>query len=193
VLEDLFLDNVWIAVGAWAVLYVGDYALTIVGARLHRRHANEHIVFSRGYELNPVFERDVSRLRIVSPRFVVILVATSGLLYLIGYMSRSIPEMFVFVLGALLLVEVAIHIRHVKNIVLFRSLAREGAVEGRISYARWLSYRVSATEMLAFAVLYVLSYFLSASLFFLGGATTCLLVALKHIVLAARERSRSKG
>jgi hypothetical protein len=186
VLIDSIEHNVWLGIGIWVVLYVGDYTLTIIGAKLYRRGARQFFTFERGYELNPVFRRDIEKLRYLSPRFVFFLCITSILMLIIWRLSRPFPQLFTFLMGALILIEVSIHIRHLRNIALFRLVAQKDAVKGHISYAGWLSYRISAIELLTFAGLYLIVYVLTDSLFFLGGVATCLVTCLKHLLYSRR-------
>ncbi|HEV8571726.1 MAG TPA: hypothetical protein VGR49_01595 [Actinomycetota bacterium] len=69
---DALVDNVWVAVLAWAVLFTLDYALTLRGARLARA-AGLHIAFHGGYELTPIYREDVAALRRMSPRLAAVL------------------------------------------------------------------------------------------------------------------------
>jgi hypothetical protein len=185
-LIDIIQRNVWLSMGIWAILYIGDYTLTIIGAKLYRRSAKQFFTFEKGYELNPVFRQDIKKLRYFSPRFVIFLFITAILILIIWRLSRPFPQLFTFIMGALVLIEVNIHIRHLRNIVLFRLVAQGGAVQGHISYAGWLSYRISAIELFTFAGLYLIVFFLTDSVFFLGGAATCLVTCLKHLWYSRR-------
>jgi hypothetical protein len=190
-LIDILVNNVWISVGIWALLYIGDYAFTIIGAKLYQGGANRYYTFEMGYELNPVFQKDIAKLRYFSPRFVLFLITTSILILIIWRLSRPFPQLFIFLIGALILAEVSIHTRHMRNIALFRFVKQEGAVGGHISYSRWLSYRVSALEIFSFAVLYLIIYFLTERIFFLGGVATCSITGIKHLFLS-RKAVRQK-
>jgi hypothetical protein len=72
-MRDLFLLSPWPGTIAWAVIYISDYVLTITCARLYRRNLASKIVFQGSFELNPIFQRDVDSLKIVSPRFLLFL------------------------------------------------------------------------------------------------------------------------
>src|SRR5712691_6755868 len=96
--------NLWYALALWIVLYCLDYALTLVGARLFRRNAGAFVLMDNSYELTPYYQKDIANLRLISPRFILMLVVTTSLLAFIGYFA---PEtgiglaVFEFILGAL--------------------------------------------------------------------------------------------
>jgi hypothetical protein len=186
---ELLVRNVWVVLGIWSLLYISDYALTIIGAKLHRRGACAHFAFEKGYELNPLFQKDIELLRYLSPRFILMLFITCFLIWLVhALLWKSIPNLYAFLVGAYLFVELCIHFRHVKNIFLFR-YAKEGkGVRGKIEYSRWLSFRLSAVEFICFSGLFVISFIITGSYFLLGGAVTCFLNGLKHAILAGKER-----
>jgi hypothetical protein len=182
-----FLGNhVWAGIALWVFLYIGDYALTIIGAKQYQAGAKEYFHFERGYELNPLFQKDVAMFRYFSPRFALFLITTCILILVIWFLSRPYPPLFTFLMGALVLLQVSVHLRHLRNIFLFRLVVQRGGVQGRISYAAWFSYKVSSLELFSFAGFYVLIFLLTGSVFFLGGAVTCLFAGVKHLVFSRK-------
>jgi len=193
---DYMTDQPWAAVAAWAVLYVLDYTLTIVGAALVEKGAGRHVVFEEGYELTPFFQKDVSLLRRLSPRFLGMLVLSclilGGLWFLFVRLENARP-VFEFILGLYLLVELVILIRHMNNLCLFRRLKASEGVEGSIRYARWLSLRVSSGQFLTFCVCFIMLWLLTGRWFFAGGVLGCLFMGLQHLSRSSRERARASG
>jgi len=188
---DYLIDNAWLAIGLWIMLYTSDYVLTITTARMYQGGANQHIHYEKGIELTPVHQRDVSRLRWISPRFIAILVLTSAALWLLWESlvgSGYDRQMFAFVLGAWVLLEAAVHMRHFRNLFIFCYLKHSQGVEGQIRYKTWLSYRMSVVDMLGFAGLYLFLFFLFGEQFILGGAVACCATAVYHWILGARAR-----
>jgi hypothetical protein len=188
---DHLIDNAWLAIGLWIALYISDYILTIATGRLYQGGASQHVLYEKGIELTPLHQRDVSRLRWISPRFIAILVLTSAALWLLwgslvgsGYGRQT----FALVLGAWTLLEAAVHVRHFRNLFTFCYLKHSQGVEGQIRYKTWLSYRMSAVDMLAFTGLYLFLFFLFDEQFILGGAVACCVTAVYHWVLGARAR-----
>lgn len=54
---------------------------------------------------------------------------------------------YLLYLGMFLLLEVAVHLRHFRNIFLIHEIQKNGGADGQISYQKWFSYRVSAFEL----------------------------------------------
>jgi len=173
-------------------MYISDYYLTIYGARLYQTHARRYFVFEGSYELTPYFQEDINALRNLSPRFILSLMVTWVLLFLVwllGVWFLQVPETFSLVIGALILVEAVVHIRHFRNIFLFRLTMRDDTgLTGKIEYAKWVTLRLSSVEMVSFAVLFLLIFLATGSWFFLGGALRTFVEGVKHIRLARRAR-----
>ena len=188
-LQQLFIDNIVFALIIWGFIYLGDYYLTLYGARLYVANGKEHLSIQGSYELTPTFQKDVDRLRLVSPRFFAFVVLSSALIFCIWFLSVQIlamPEFYLFLLGGLMLREAVIHIRHWRNITTFRLAAHPNAMQGMIGYSKWTSYRMSATELLSFAVLYLLIGLTVGSWFLFGGAFACMVLSIQHQLLARR-------
>jgi len=193
---DYLTGNLWISMTAWAVMYVLDYYLTVAGAALAAGGADRHVVFEKGYELTPYFQRDVSLLRRLSPRFLTMLLLSclimGGLWFLFVRLENARP-VFELVLGLYLLVELVIFIRHMSNLCLFRHLKASEGVEGSIRYARWLSLKLSAGQFLTYAGCFIMLWLLTGRWFFVGGVLGCLFVGLQHLSQSKRERTPASG
>jgi hypothetical protein len=186
-LPDIFFNNLWPGMVAWSILYVSDYALTITCAHLYRAGANEKIVFEGSYEITPYFQNDINSLRLISPRFLAMLLLSTSLLVLMWVLTRqSQPQFYQFVLGSMILLELTIHVRHLRNFFLFRSINYTDAVRGRIEYSRALMLRMSSLECFVFSGLYLVLFMFTQSWFILGGVAGLFSLAVKHRRLAAK-------
>ncbi len=171
----------------WSVLYISDYYLTLACARLYRGGVHEKIVLEGSYEITPYFQSDIDSLRKISPRFLVAFLWSLTLLGTMWWLStQSLAVIYESVLGAMLSLEAAIHIRHFRNLFLFRASAAADDVRGRIEYSRHLMLRMSAVELSTFAGLFALTFVFTQSWFALGGSLSCLVTAGKHLKLAKR-------
>jgi len=132
----------------------------IVGGILYCRGASDHFVFEGSYEINPFYQRDIDALRAWSPRFLTML--TVNVLFLWTVWSWSISDfdsgLYLIVLGSLLLTELVVHIRHVRNWFLFRTIVRLGGIRGRIEYPRRVMLTMSSLEILSFAGLFTVIF-----------------------------------
>lgn len=170
-LQDLLVRNVWLSLVIWGITYVSDYYLTLCSARLYITNLKEQIVFGGSYELTPQFQKDVDALRVFRPRFVLILLLSAIGIFLIWALAVvfiDVPQLFALAMGGAIFRELAVHARHVRNIVLFRA-ARGGGISGRIEYARWLTLRLSAAELLTLGGLF-LAAFLAAGVIWFSAA-----------------------
>ena len=176
----------------WVILYISDYYLTIYSARGFREIGR--FQFEGSYELTPQFQKDVDALKPVSARHIGLLVLCSILIVLLWWViirQLASPWLYNLYLGLFLLVEVAVHLRHLRNVFLIREIRRHGGVEGQISYRKWFSYRVSAFEFYLIGTLFLMVAILSFSSFFLGGALVCFGTGLKHSRLAKKAKAAS--
>ena len=167
----------------WAALFVSDMNLTMVCARLYKSGVREHMVFEGSYELTPLYQRDVDAQRRFSPRFLAVLAVMCGLLGLFWTVTVGAgvaPLAYEMVLGMLILLQLTIHVRHLRNYFLFRSILAGGAVTGRLEYRRPAILAHSATELFCFAFLYAVVAVVTTNAFVAGGALACALVATKH-------------
>jgi len=183
-MADMLFGSSWLGPLLWAAVYISDYRMTLTCARMYQ--AQQAIVFEGSYEITPLFQADVNALRRLSPRFVIALVAGTACLAVMQHTSfnSGSSTLYAGALGALLLLQSAVHLRHFRNWFLFRNIK---AVQGRVFYPRGLMLQASAIELLGFAVLYLTLFLLTASIFILGGAMACGALAFNHYRLAQRH------
>jgi len=190
--QSLLPNNLWFPTIVFGLLYLGDYYLTLAGARLYRRRVEQFLAFEGGYELTPIFQKDIDQLRWFSPQFFARLVIAMMVIPVFGYLSiqlLEIPDLFVFLVGALCLRELAVYIRHAQNIFFFQQVHDANILRMRVEQPRWLTYRLSAVQFLSFAVLFIVLALVANPFLFLGGALGCLVVALQHWVLGRKVTS----
>ena len=195
-LEQLLTDNLWLASLVWALSYYSDFVLTMHTARLYHAKAREHLDFGGSFELTPAYQADVDRLRRWSPRFWLALLLSMialGLVWVLSVVVLGLPALFAFLIGALLLRQAAVHMRHARNLVLFRAARDTTDLTGHLAYARPLVYKLSAAEFAAFAALFLLLAAVAGSWFLLGGAVSCANTGLQHWRLAQYARMASNS
>jgi hypothetical protein len=91
-------------------------------------------------------------------------------------------------LGMFILLEVAVHLRHLRNVFLIQEVRKNDGVDGQISYRKWFSYRVSAFELYVYFGLFLMVAALASSPFFLGGAIMCFATGFKHNRMAKKAK-----
>ena len=171
-LDEFLIGHIWTGPALYATLYCSDYVLTMRCVRLLRSGADRHFGYEI-YELNPLFQKDVAQLRRFSPRFVVALVLTclgfAGVWAMVSQLSPPIWDLYRWFLGALVLGQVAVHLRHFNNLAVFWHARDSRGYQGKINVATWLSYRLSALQLLAFAAVYLFLFAMNFNWFFAGG------------------------
>jgi len=112
------IQNIWLILAVWSILYVADYYLNLVYVKNYRRYLQAHILHEGSPELTPKFQKDVDQLRLISPRFLFNLILTNVLLYILWWCTVILEEPSIFSLaaGGCLLLEVTIHLRHWRNL-----------------------------------------------------------------------------
>ena len=181
--------NPWYGLILWIILYVSDYYLTLNSARGFREIGQ--FQFEGSFELTPQFQKDINQLRPVSRLHITMLVLSSLVLLLVWWITRFnvyLEWAYLLYLGMFLLLEVAVHFRHFRNIFLIRDIRRSGGVDGQITYRRWFMYQNSANELYLTATLFLLVAVLTYSLFFLGGAIACYGTGFRHSRLAKKAK-----
>ena len=103
--------------------------------------------------------------------------------------GQSQSKFYELVFGIMILVELIIHVRHLRNLLPFRAINYTDAVRGRIEYSRALMLRMSSFECLTFSGLFFLLFAFTQSWFILGGAIGSLALAAKHRRLASKLTS----
>ena len=180
----------WYGIILWVVLYTSDYDLTLYCARGFREIG--HFQFEGSFELTPQYQKDIDHLRPISRLHMILLLVYSLLILVVWWITRLsiyLEWSYPLYLGMFLLLEVAVHLRHLRNMALIQEIKKNGGVEGQISYKKWFSYRISARELYIYAMLFLLIALLTYSLFFLGGAIMCYGTGFKHSRLAKRAKS----
>jgi hypothetical protein len=189
-METWLATSPWPGVVLWIILYISDYYLTIYSVRGFREIG--HFQFEGSFELTPQYQKDIDVLKPVSRLHITLLFLYSLLIVFIwGLTKYSVYFQWTYLLylGMFLVLEIAVHLRHLRNISLIRAIRKNGGVEGQISYRKWFTYTISAFEFYIFSVLFLLIAALTYSLFFLGGAIMCFGTGFKHSRLAKKAKS----
>lgn len=189
------LQNIWLTLTVWGLIYLADYYLTIFSAAKIRGPMQAYVRYEGSYELTPEFQKDVDKLRLFSPQFLIRWLLSLPLIYLMWWLSvveLENPAFFEFLVGALILREIVVHLRHARNLFQF-FLTKRGGLTGRLEYRRWLVLKISSAEIFSFGVMYLFLAFFLQSWFFGGGVFGCWIVAVQHWRLAGKTVKASRG
>jgi len=192
-LVDFLLGSPWPGLFIWAAIYISDYTMTLICARMYKAGVKEKLVFEGSYEITPYFQADIDSLKVISTRFLFALVlalVALGFVWWLTVQSEE-PGLYHFLLGAMISIQLVVHMRHWRNFFLFRAMIANDDIRGHIEYPRALMLRLSCKEWLTFSALFFLLFAFTQSWFILGGVFGCLSLALKHWKLARKATPTS--
>ncbi len=191
-LKELFIDRIELVLALWAILYISDYYLTVWAARLYRSSTSSHISIEGSLEITPYFREDIDAARLISTRFLRVLVLSLLVVtfaWIITVRTLGAKRIFEAILGGFFLLEATAHIRHIRNIALMRQVRRNQGLKGKIEYPRWLSLEISAIELSGFSFLFLVISVFTRAYFFAGGALTCLLTGMGHLLWSRKSKA----
>ena len=133
--EGMLVQNLWLWLLLWFLAYLSDYYMTLYGARLYKDQGPAHLVIQGSYELTPSHQKAIDALKPYSPRFLGLLALSGlgiGLVWLLSVVVLEAAWPFSLLMGGLLLREAAVHLRHFRNLALFRAARHPGALAGLV-------------------------------------------------------------
>jgi len=188
-LIDLLVASPWLVAATWAVLSIFDFTATMLYSRAYREFLSATVQYERGVEMNPLFEKDVQKVRWFSPRYIFLML---GVTLLIGFTGSWLPpQTFEIVAGTVILLLLVVDLRHIENLsfVWFLKSDPEG-FKGKIEQSYKLSQRRVAVYSFNTGILYLIVFLLTGRVFFVGGTIVSVLLALRHFLLSRRKLSK---
>jgi hypothetical protein len=92
----------------------------------------------------------------------------------IGLMRQlNRPDIFLFMLGGLVLYLLADGLIEFRRVMLFRSAQRGEGIRGQVIFSKRQVWMQNILELYGFVILYLLIFLMGGGWFFLGGAVTC--------------------
>ncbi len=171
----------------WAKLHVLDRALVLRAVRPHE--ADQQSAGQFRSETSPA-ARAIPRRR--GRSFWTTTLAGAFILCAIQRAAAAVhlPEPYLFVLGALVLLEVPLLLRHV-YVLAQRDLIARGAITGHVEYAPWAAHDFAAVEFLAFASVLAAASVIAREWFVVGGVASCIVTGLDEARKGSAERRRA--
>jgi hypothetical protein len=173
-------NSPWPGTALAVAAYVLSYFLGLRAARLYRDGAQARLVYRDGFPFEREYLATLARGRPVSGRFaaiVLVLAAALPLAWEATVRRLAVPELFAALVGGLVLMEAADCLEHVRSAVLLRHARSGEHVSGRLELSNRVVFSLRYAELYALAVMFGLSFFVSGSWFFAGGALGCLVAA----------------
>src|SRR5258706_5542741 len=158
----------WPGVVLWIILYISDYYLTIYSARGLKEIG--HFQTEGSFELTPQYQKDIDALKPISKRHITLLILYSLVLLVLWWVFDRLlffPWAYRLYLGMFLLLEIAVHIRHLRNVFIVREVRKNGGVEGPVKNRELFSYKLFAAELFSFNGLVLIASLFAFISFFL--------------------------
>jgi hypothetical protein len=182
-MEGLLIDQVWIAIILCVILYVADYYLGLYEAYLYHGYVQPYIIFSGSYEGYERLTEPGKGKWAPSISFLIVLLVTSLGIYAgwVAFVKQFVrPEIFLLILGGLILFKAASALIRFRAISLFRFTRYPGEIKGKIVYSRHLTSTLRYLDFYGFTLLYLMLLFIQGGWFLLGGILTCFIAARRH-------------
>lgn len=179
-IDSLLTSSVWFPLGAALLLHALDAWLSMVERYNYHSGARLVIFMPEQYPLEKLFRPAAGIIQFWDRRTTLFLIGVAlvvPLSYYVFVIRESAPWVFVFLMGGLLLYEVAECMRLGRMLTLFRAARDRQGVEGYLSVPRWLTANLFVIDLYSFGLLYLLFFFGTGSMFFLGGAAACFIRA----------------
>ena len=134
------------------LLMLSDYLLTIAGARLRTSAYASHFR-TRHYELNPLWQNAVARMRWLNGRHLFATAVLSGVLIGMAETLRDVDEFVALVEGGMIGALGSVNGRHLSNLAIFRYAKRHpDSIEGTVTMSHEFVLWISTFQMLGLLV-----------------------------------------
>ncbi len=176
-IERLLLDNVWFAIALGAIFYIATYLLGLYEIYLYHAGAKDFLVIPNRYDLNPERQAAITQRRWFTWKFAAILIVLAigiGAAWQIAIGQYNRSDVFAFIIGGLLLLEITDAAQRIRNIILFYYAPKSNNAKGKIEYSRRLVFSQLLFELYIFAAVYLFVFVTTGSWLFFGGAVTCI-------------------
>jgi hypothetical protein len=170
-----------------------DYFLTVFGAVQKEKKHSQHFK-AQHYELNPVWQKAISRKKWINPRHLLLTVLITIVLS-VALERSEFPDFFAEgILGCLFVFFAAVIGRHVSNILIFRRLAQGlSEISGQVTMTHSLSLSISTYQYLVVALpVFVIAFFNPTPFVFGGVAGVVLLFAVHGLWILRHKRETTR-
>lgn len=182
-IERLLLDNVWFAIALCVIFYFATYLLSLYEIYLYHTGTKDFIVIPIRYDLRPETQAFITSRKWFNWKVAVILIVLAmgiGGAWQVSIGTYNRPDLFAFIIGGALLLEVTDAAQRIRNIILFYYAPKRGNAKGKIEFSRRLIFSQSFFDMYIFAAIYFFAFLIAGSWLFLGGTITCIVAGRRQ-------------
>lgn len=176
-IERLLINNVWLSILFGTIFYGAAQLLGWYELYLYHAGAKDYFVIPNRYDLNPERQAAITQRRWFTWKFAAILIVLAigiGAARQVSIGQYNRPDVFSFIIGGVLLLEISDAAQRIRNIILFYYAPKAGNAKGKIEFSRRLIYSQWFFDMYIFAGIYLFAFLVAGSWLFLGGAVTCI-------------------
>ena len=172
------------------ILMLCDYYLTLAGKKLRDKVYADHLT-SEEYELNPVWQKDVNKLKKFNYKHLLAIILITGYFYFASLLLKD--DIFFLIYGALFVLYIYIIARHVQNILTYRFINKEPSqLSGKIYLGHLFSLKTSLYQTFTTGLLMLILSAWTQSWFILGGASGLLLFCVTQLRWIKRYKRKMK-
>jgi hypothetical protein len=179
-IEAALLAHPWYAAALVLAVYIFGYIVALYEARVYISGAESHIEYREGYGLAREYADTWHRRRPASWRFLALLVIMAIAIPLAGQVATqrfSQPELFLAIVGGLVLVDLAESLEHLRNIALFKAALDGDSLGGKLVLSRRAILTMRYVEWYTLTGIFLLIAVVAGSWFCAGGALGCVVAA----------------
>lgn len=178
---------------------VSDYALTVVGYRWYQQSYSQFILHEN-YELNPLWQNAIqksSKKRLFNIKHLFLVGIICFLLLYIWLIVLIYPQpltsmILELCLGMLFFVLLLVNLQHIINIIRFRYIHKNpdrSLLSGQVRISYTFSLMQSILSGLQVAVLLLICFLLTNSIFIFGGMVGEFVVSIRFALLMRKSRN----
>jgi hypothetical protein len=163
------------------ILMFFDYFLTVLAAVQKEKKYSRHFK-TRHYELNPKWQKSISKRQWINPRHILLtLIVTTLLVVAVEYIDFS-ADMVAVVEGCLFVVFGLVIGRHISNLLIFWHVGRKPEdLSGEVEIGHAMSLYFSLFQYIGFLFPMTLILAFTKSPFSFGGLLGVMILAIVHL------------
>lgn len=155
------------------ILMLSDYFLTIKSIGLAKNKYREYFQIEK-YELNPVWQKSPSELKLFNIKYISIVILSASILYYL-ITEYNYGKFTFFCLGIIIISYAIIVSNHISNILIFKFVKDNPYVlQGRIAMHNLYLLKIKQYQIISITFLLLFIYIYTMSFFVLGGILGCI-------------------
>lgn len=168
------------------ILMVCDYYLTLLGNIYRKKKYGEHFIIET-YELNPVWKKDVDKIKWINYRHLILVVLMTVFFYFLSLFGNEI--LYNWLSGFFLTLFGMINGRHISNLFLFKYVSTHPAeISGKVYMNHQLTLKISQYQLIILAVPILILTIRNPNSFNIGGLSSCILLFIAHLIWLIRYK-----